>query len=485
MAAPPVLDVAPAWAGAAGRSALTGLAVVLDPDAASVAWVPADVPRGPRRAVRARPTAARCGPTRPRRCMRGLAGARRRRARRCSSTRPSPPTCSTRPRPATRSADLLGRYTGDSLPDRRRARRPARPRRRGAPTRRSARPARRWPSAAWPRRSSPPSTSRACATLYDEIENPLVARAGPHGGGRRRRRRWRSCDGSTTASPPSAHRLAGEVYGAAGREFNLNSTMQLRQILFDELGLTPQKRTKTGFSTDAASLEKLRDQWPEFIDPLLSYREVEKLRSTYGEGLLAEVAPDGRIHATFNQTVARTGRLSSDQPNLHNIPVRSEEGRQFRRAFVPAPGHELLVADYNQIELRCIAHLAEDPGLIGGVHRAARTSTPRRRRGSSASSRAPSPSSSGRRRRWCPTAWPTAWRPTGWGSGSTSPPTRRPRSSTAYFDRVPEREGLHGPHGDRGPQAGLHRDAVRAAPADPRAVSRRTGASARRASARR
>jgi len=91
---------------------------------------------------------------------------------------------------------------------------------------------------------------------------------------------------------------------------------------------------------------------------------VEKLRSTYGDGLLAEVAPDGRIHATFNQTVARTGRLSSDQPNLHNIPVRSEIGRTFRRAFVPAPGCELLVADYNQIELRCIAHLAEDPGLV-------------------------------------------------------------------------------------------------------------------------
>ncbi|MCX7622105.1 MAG: DNA polymerase, partial [Acidimicrobiales bacterium] len=84
----------------------------------------------------------------------------------------------------------------------------------------------------------------------------------------------------------------------------------------------------------------------------------------YGEGLLAEVAPDGRIHATFNQTVARTGRLSSDQPNLHNIPVRSETGRLFRTAFVPAPGFRLLVADYNQIELRCIAHLAEDPGLI-------------------------------------------------------------------------------------------------------------------------
>jgi len=158
-------------------------------------------------------------------------------------------------------------------------------------------------------------------------------------------------------------RLRAEVVAAAGHEFNVNSTPQLRTVLFDELGLSPQKKTKTGYSTDAQSLEKLRGQHP-IVDHLLAYREVEKLRSTYGEGLLAEVGPDGRIHATFHQTVARTGRLSSDAPNLHNIPVRSEEGRQFRRAFVAAPGFELLVADYNQIELRCIAHLAEDPGLI-------------------------------------------------------------------------------------------------------------------------
>jgi DNA polymerase-1 len=153
------------------------------------------------------------------------------------------------------------------------------------------------------------------------------------------------------------------VWKDAGEEFNVNSTPQLREILFDRLGLTPQKKTKTGFSTDAASLEKLVGEHP-IIEHLLQYREVEKLRSTYCTGLLAEVGPDGRIHATFNQTVARTGRLSSDAPNLHNIPVRSEVGRAFRKAFVPAEGFELLVADYNQIELRCIAHLAEDPGLI-------------------------------------------------------------------------------------------------------------------------
>src|SRR5215213_6510720 len=157
--------------------------------------------------------------------------------------------------------------------------------------------------------------------------------------------------------------LERRIQEEAGVEFKVNSTPQLRTVLFDKLGLAPSKRTKTGFSTDAASLEKLRGQHP-VIELLLRFREVEKLRSTYGDGLVNEVGPDGRIHATFNQTVARTGRLSSDQPNLHNIPVRTEEGRQFRRAFVAGEGFELLVADYNQMELWVIAHLAQDPGLI-------------------------------------------------------------------------------------------------------------------------
>ena len=158
--------------------------------------------------------------------------------------------------------------------------------------------------------------------------------------------------------------LRALIWADAGEEFNVNSTVKLREILFEKLELTPQKKTKTGYSTDAATLEKLLGEHP-IIEHLLGYREVEKLRSTYGEGLLTEIAADGRIHATFNQTVARTGRLSSDAPNLHNIPVRSELGREFRKAFVPAKGYTLLIADYNQIELRCIAHLAEDPGLIG------------------------------------------------------------------------------------------------------------------------
>jgi DNA polymerase-1 len=199
--------------------------------------------------------------------------------------------------------------------------------------------------------------------LYDDIEVPLVrvlARM-EHAGVGVDADELRALRDRLTAE---VERLRQAIWDDAGvGEFNVNSTPQLREILFDKLGLAPQKKTKTGYSTDASSLEKLAGQHA-IIDHLLAYREVEKLRSTYGDGLLAEVAPDGRIHATFNQTVARTGRLSSDQPNLHNIPVRSEIGREFRRAFVPAPGCELLVADYNQIELRCIAHLAEDPGLI-------------------------------------------------------------------------------------------------------------------------
>jgi DNA polymerase I len=204
--------------------------------------------------------------------------------------------------------------------------------------------------------------ARGMSSLYDEVERPLVlvlakmeetgVRVDVDG--------LRHLAGELASE---AKELEAEIQDLAGVQFVVNSTPQLREILFNKLGLTPQKRTKTGYSTDAQTLEKLRDEHP-IIEALLRYREVEKLRSTYGDSLLAEVAPDGRIHATFNQTVARTGRLSSDQPNLHNIPIRTEEGRRFRECFLPADGCRFLVADYNQIELRVIAHLAEDPGLV-------------------------------------------------------------------------------------------------------------------------
>lgn len=203
---------------------------------------------------------------------------------------------------------------------------------------------------------------RSMSWLYEKLERPLVsvlARMEDIGVGvdvseLRRMRDYLVSE---------VNRLESEIHVLAGREFNVNSTKQLREVLFDDLGLTPQKKTKTGYSTDAASLEKIREQH-EVVALLLDYREVEKLRSTYGQGLLEATDPDERIRATFNQTVARTGRLSSEEPNLHNIPVRTALGREFRKAFIPQQGYEFLVADYNQIELRVIAHLAEDPGLI-------------------------------------------------------------------------------------------------------------------------
>jgi DNA polymerase I len=205
-------------------------------------------------------------------------------------------------------------------------------------------------------------SSRGLSRLYDEVERPLVrVLARMELVGVRVDTAELSRLGRVLAE--EAHSLERQVHELAGEPFLVNSVQQLREVLYGKLGLTPGKKTKTGYSTDNQTLEKLRDEHP-IIPAILRYREVEKLRSTYTDALLAEVGPDGRIHATFNQTVARTGRLSSDAPNLHNIPIRSEEGRQLRRVFVPAEGMRLLVADYNQIELRVIAHLAQDPGLI-------------------------------------------------------------------------------------------------------------------------
>lgn len=165
----------------------------------------------------------------------------------------------------------------------------------------------------------------------------------------------------------------GAIHAYTGDDFNPNSPKQLGTMLFEKLGLPTGKRTKTGYSTDARVLEGLRDQHP-LVSLVLKFRELDKLRSTFYEGLRAEIAADGRIHATFNQTVARTGRISSEHPNLQNIPVRSEEGRRFRRVFVAPRGAVLVAADYSQIELRILAHLSNDERLIevlsgsGDVH---------------------------------------------------------------------------------------------------------------------
>ena len=154
--------------------------------------------------------------------------------------------------------------------------------------------------------------------------------------------------------------LEGTIQQLAGEEFNVNSNLQLQRILFDKLALPKTRKIKTGYSTDAAELEKLAASHP-IIASLLEYREVSKLKNGFSEMLLALIDPQsGRIHTTYEQATAATGRLSSSAPNLQNIPIRGELGRQIRRAFIAPPGHVLLSADYSQIELRVLAHLSED-----------------------------------------------------------------------------------------------------------------------------
>ncbi len=355
-----VLDMAGSWAGEAGRTSLLGLAVVTDGESGAVAWIPVEhladtkvqatlLDGRPMRMHEAKPL------------LRSLTGL----GLDVTSLSVDTAIASYLLDPAEKNYDvaaLLLKYTGDTLATD------------GAPSGQldldgtaadDAQVAGR--AALGVFRLAPKLEAALDAQgmrkLYDEIENPLVrvlARMEDVGVGVD----LGELQALNTRLTNEARRLQQECYKAAGKEINLNSPTQLRVLLYEEKQLVPGKKTKTGYSTDAQTLEKLADEWPAFIEPLMQYREIDKLRGTYGEGLLNEVGPDHRIHATFNQTVARTGRLSSDQPNLHNIPVRSEEGRAFRKAFVAPPGHTLLIADYNQIELRCIAHLAEDPGLI-------------------------------------------------------------------------------------------------------------------------
>jgi DNA polymerase-1 len=158
---------------------------------------------------------------------------------------------------------------------------------------------------------------------------------------------------------------ADEAFAVIGKEINLGSPKQLQVVLFDELGMPKTKRTKTGYTTDADALQSLFEKTEHpFLQHLLRHRDVARLRQTV-EGLLKTVMSDGRIHTTFNQLIAATGRLSSTDPNLQNIPIRTEEGRRIREAFVVGPGFDtLLTADYSQIEMRIMAHMSEDAGLI-------------------------------------------------------------------------------------------------------------------------
>ncbi len=156
--------------------------------------------------------------------------------------------------------------------------------------------------------------------------------------------------------------LQEDIWAQAGGQFNINSPKQLGEVLFDRLGLPAGKKTRTGWSTNADVLERLRDKHP-IVGQVLEYRELTKLKSTYTDGLQKAIGPDGRIHTTFQMTVTDTGRLSSRDPNLQNIPVRRKLGALIRRMFVAGPGNVLVDADYSQIELRLLAHISGDPAM--------------------------------------------------------------------------------------------------------------------------
>jgi len=199
--------------------------------------------------------------------------------------------------------------------------------------------------------------------LYDRIEHPLIpVLARMEEAGVKLDLEYLSAMAADLDARVAA--LEEECYDLAGERLNLGSPQQLRVLLYDKLALKTTRRTKTGLSTDQRALQTLVDQHP-FVQRLLDYRELAKLKNTYVDALPPLVDPrDGRLHTTFDQTVAATGRLSSTNPNLMNIPIRTDLGRTIRRAFVPEDGHELLSVDYSQIELRVMAHLSEDPILV-------------------------------------------------------------------------------------------------------------------------
>lgn len=199
--------------------------------------------------------------------------------------------------------------------------------------------------------------------LYDEIEQPLIRiLADMEAAGIVVSRSTLEGLNREFTQEEAAH--AARIYELAGRSFNINSPKQLGEVLFVELGIEPLKKTKTktGFSTSVEVLEQLAGQY-EIAAEVLAFRSASKLRSTYAEGLQTLIAADGRLHTSFNQTVTATGRLSSTDPNLQNIPVRTDMGRRLRKAFCASPGCVLLAADYSQIELRVLAHISDDKVL--------------------------------------------------------------------------------------------------------------------------
>lgn len=198
--------------------------------------------------------------------------------------------------------------------------------------------------------------------LYKELELPLVdvLYFMEKEGFKVDRKYLDELNGELTAE---TEKLAAEITDLAGEPFNINSTQQLAKILFEKLGLKHGKKTKTGYSTNVEVLESLRNEHP-IIPAILQYRELVKLKSTYLDGMLPLIDKNGRIHTVFKQAVTATGRLSSTEPNLQNIPIRKESGKRIRKMFVPADGNVLVCGDYSQIELRLMAHMSGDKAMI-------------------------------------------------------------------------------------------------------------------------
>ena len=204
--------------------------------------------------------------------------------------------------------------------------------------------------------------------LYDEIEMPLVyVLADMEKEGVRAEKAELEAYGAQLTRRISE--LETSIYEKAGETFNINSPKQLGVILFEKLQMPNGKKTKTGYSTAADVLERLAPDYP-IVSEILEYRQLTKLKSTYADGLALCIAPDGRIHSTFNQTITATGRISSTEPNLQNIPIRMELGRLIRKVFVPKEGYVFIDADYSQIELRVLAHMSGDQNLIAAYQHA-------------------------------------------------------------------------------------------------------------------
>ena len=275
---------------------------------------------------------------------------------------------------------------------------------------------------------------------------------------------------SATASRSGSTQLEKDIYKLAGDEFTIGSPQQLAEVLFVKLGLTKKRRGKTGFSTDARVLGQIRDEH-EIVPKIETWRELTKLKSTYLDALPELIDPDtGRIHTTFNQTATATGRLSSTNPNLQNIPIRSDEGRPIRSCFVAPRGQRLLSADYNQIELRILAHIAGEDALreIFAAGEDVHTATAAEVLGADPEKVTPAERSKAKM-----VNYGIAYGLSAYGLSDRLNIDQEEAGAyiDRYFERFPKVKTLH--HRDRreGPRGRLRHDAARPPPADPRAAS--------------